>query len=83
MSSGTLARAGGMGSALRSCGGRRSRARPMSEHQRNAVLMIARLGGFLARKSDGEPGSEVLWRGFAELKIYAEAWKIFNHGLCG
>jgi hypothetical protein len=49
----------------------------------DAVMMIARLGGFLARKSDGEPGSEVLWRGFAKLKIYAEAWKIFTHGFCG
>ncbi len=50
---------------------------------KDAVLMIAKLGGFLARKSDGDPGSEVLWRGFAKLKIYAEAWKIFNQDICG
>lgn len=50
---------------------------------RDAVLMIAKLGGFLARKSDGDPGSEVLWRGLAKLKIHAEAWKIFSHGSCG
>lgn len=50
---------------------------------RDAVLMIAKLGGFLARKSDGEPGSEVLWKGFTKLKIYAEAWKIFSHGIYG
>ena len=46
-------------------------------------MMIAKLGGFLARKGDGEPGSDVLWRGLAKLKIYAEAWKIFNQDICG
>lgn len=50
---------------------------------KDAVLMIAKLGGFLARKSDGDPGSDVLWRGLAKLKIFAEAWKIFNQGTCG
>lgn len=50
---------------------------------REAVLMIAKLGGFLARKNDGDPGSEVLWRGWAKLKIYAEAWKNFSPGTCG
>ena len=34
-----------------------------------AVRQIARLGGFLARKNDGCPGPEVLWRGLQ--KIYA------------
>ena len=29
-----------------------------------AVVWIARLGGFLARKRDGNPGVKVLWRGF-------------------
>ena len=50
---------------------------------KEAVMMIAKLGGFLARKSDGDPGSDVLWRGLAKLKIYAEAWKIFNQVNCG
>jgi hypothetical protein len=50
---------------------------------KDAVLMIAKLGGFLARKSDGAPGSDALWRGLAKLKIFAEAWKIFNQGTCG
>lgn len=50
---------------------------------KDAVLMIARLGGFLARKSDGDPGSDVLWRGLEKLQIYAEAWKIFNQDICG
>ena len=34
---------------------------------RDGVRLIARLGGFLNRKGDGEPGVKVLWRGFARL----------------
>jgi Transposase DNA-binding/Transposase Tn5 dimerisation domain len=34
---------------------------------RQAVRWIAQLGGFLGRKSDGEPGAQVLWRGFQRL----------------
>ena len=29
---------------------------------------VARLGGFLARKSDGEPGWQTLWRGWLKLQ---------------
>jgi hypothetical protein len=31
------------------------------------VRMVARLGGFLGRKQDGEPGVSVLWKGFQRL----------------
>ena len=31
---------------------------------REAVRMLGRLGGHLGRKSDGEPGVTVLWRGW-------------------
>ena len=30
---------------------------------------VAKLGGFLARKSDGEPGWQTLWRGWQKLDI--------------
>ena len=33
-----------------------------------AVVYIARLGGFLARKGDGDPGVKVLWRGWRRLQ---------------
>ena len=33
-----------------------------------AVIAIAKLGGFLARKSDGEPGPTVIWRGWSVLQ---------------
>lgn len=32
------------------------------------LILLARLGGFLARKGDGMPGPEVLWRGWRNLK---------------
>jgi Transposase DNA-binding/Transposase Tn5 dimerisation domain len=34
---------------------------------RQAVPWIGRLGGFLARRGDGEPGVTVLWKGFQHL----------------
>jgi hypothetical protein len=34
---------------------------------REAVRLLAKLGGFLGRKHDGEPGVKVLWRGVKKL----------------
>lgn len=33
-----------------------------------AVIAIAKLGGFLARKGDGDPGPTVIWRGWSVLQ---------------
>lgn len=33
---------------------------------RQALIWIARLGGFLARKGDGDPGLKTLWRGISK-----------------
>jgi len=38
-----------------------------------AVVMIAKLGGFLARKSDGFPGVTVIWRGLTSLYTIMDA----------
>jgi hypothetical protein len=38
---------------------------------REAVRMIAALGGFLGRRSDGEPGTTALWRGLQRLEDIA------------
>ncbi len=35
---------------------------------REAVRMVASLGGFLGRKADGEPGTTTLWRGLQRLE---------------
>ena len=34
---------------------------------REMIRMVAQLGGFLARTGDGEPGSQVLWRGLQRM----------------
>ena len=38
-----------------------------------AVIMIAKLGGFLARKSDGFPGVAVIWRGLTSFYAILDA----------
>jgi hypothetical protein len=49
-----------------------------------AVHWIAKLGGFLGRKSDGEPGVKVIWRGFSKLYNYADMWLLLRgNGLGG
>lgn len=45
---------------------------------REAVRLIAKLGGFLARRSDGEPGVKTLWRGWQRLQDIVDTWTIFN-----
>lgn len=42
---------------------------------REAVRMVATgLGGFLGRKSDGEPGAQCLWRGLQRLDDITQMW---------
>jgi hypothetical protein len=37
---------------------------------REVIRRIAMLGGFLARKGDGEPGVKTLWQGFARISSF-------------
>ena len=39
---------------------------------REVIRRIAMLGGFLARKSDGEPGVKTLWLGFQRIRDFVE-----------
>jgi hypothetical protein len=43
---------------------------------REAVRTIAKLGGFIGRKSDGEPEVKVLWRGWLRLQDIVQTWKL-------
>jgi len=45
---------------------------------REAIRMVASLGGFLGRKSDGEPGTQTIWLGLQRLDDISAAWKIFS-----
>jgi hypothetical protein len=49
-----------------------------------ALISIAKLGGYLARKKDGPPGTLVLWRGWKRLMDLAEGWSMaLLHDICG
>lgn len=43
---------------------------------RTITRMLAQLGGFLARKGDGDPGIKNVWRGYRALKNYTDAIEI-------
>ena len=43
---------------------------------KEAIHMVASLGGFLGRKSDGNPGTKTLWLGLQRLDDLTEMWKI-------
>jgi hypothetical protein len=45
---------------------------------REAIRMVASLGGFLGRKGDGEPGTQTLWLGLQRLDDISVAWKVFS-----
>ncbi|MXV85462.1 IS4 family transposase [Candidatus Poribacteria bacterium] len=45
---------------------------------RQATVGIAKLGGFLGRKSDGMPGVTVLWRGWQRLTDISNTWSLFH-----
>jgi hypothetical protein len=45
---------------------------------RQAVHWIARLGGFLARRGDGDPGVTVLWKGFQHLTDLTTMYRIMR-----
>lgn len=45
---------------------------------RDALRAIANMGGFIGRKSDGEPGWRTLWKGFSKLLLIAHGWNRGN-----
>lgn len=42
---------------------------PITPTIKEAVSYLAKLGGFLGRKGDGDPGVKVIWKGLTELNI--------------
>ncbi len=43
---------------------------------REAVRLAARLGGFLGRGGDGEPGVQCLWRGSKEWRAMSKGYRL-------
>jgi len=50
---------------------------------RTVLRSIARLGGFLARKSDGEPGWITIWRGWQRLLLMVQGFTLAEEEKCG
>ena len=47
------------------------------------LVAIARLGGFLARKSDGQPGWLTIWRGLRQLLWLVRGYDLATGEKCG
>ncbi len=47
-----------------------------------AIIWVARLGGFLARRGDGSPGITYIWRGLQRLFDIITGARLFGH-ICG
>jgi hypothetical protein len=45
---------------------------------REAMRMVASLGGFLGRKGDGEPGTKSLWLGLQRLDDLSSMWRLLT-----
>ena len=45
---------------------------------KEAVFYLAKLGGFLGRKSDKDPGAEVIWRGLHDLNVLMRYRKVMS-----
>ena len=51
---------------------------------KDVIIWVARLGGYLARKNDPEPGPIVIWRGWRHLVDLTQGWHMANSvNICG
>ena len=57
---------------------------PGGWNNQSFLVALARLGGFLARKSDGSPGWITIWRGWRKLMLLAQGYDLAKEGRkCG
>jgi len=43
---------------------------------RDTVRLVARIGGYLGRKSDPEPGHQLMWQGYQQLQLMCEGFAL-------
>ncbi|MFT4510827.1 IS4 family transposase, partial [Caballeronia sp. 15711] len=56
-----------------------TKTRAPAQPKLNEVLrLIARLGGFLGRKGDGEPGAKTIWLGLREVHVAAKTLRLLR-----
>jgi hypothetical protein len=53
---------------------------PTPTSLKNAVWIVASMGGYLRRKSDPPPGHQVLWRGYAKLQTMCIGFSLHHAG---
>jgi hypothetical protein len=56
---------------------------PENWTNRQVVRGIARLGGFIGRKGDGEPGWITIWRGWNQLVLMVQGFNLAQGERCG
>ena len=47
------------------------------------MTSIAKIGGYIDKKSQGPPGSKTIWRGMSRFETIVEAYAAFNQMTCG
>jgi hypothetical protein len=70
--------AAGLGPELLALLERKQGVQPGGWTNRNLLRAVARLGGFIGRKSDGEPGWQNIWRGWHRLLWMAQGAKLLQ-----
>ena len=43
---------------------------------RDAIRLVARIGGYLGRAGDTEPGNQLMWNGYSELQMLCEGFAL-------
>src|ERR671936_2848278 len=43
---------------------------------RDAVRLVARIGGYLGRKNDSDPGHQLMWQGYQVLQLMCEGFAL-------
>jgi len=69
--------------ALSMLAGKKQKTRVVISTVKKAVIEIAKLGGFLARRHDGFPGPIPMWRGFRKLSNATEMLEVVRTLTCG
>jgi hypothetical protein len=59
---------------------RRRRDLPAPTSLKDAVWIVAAMGGYLRRKSDPPPGHELLWRGYTQLRSFSFGYSLHDSG---
>ena len=52
----------------------------LDKHRGEAVLLIAKIGGYLGRRNDPPPGHQRMWQGYTEFQYMCEGFLLQESG---